>query len=147
MQISSRLTMAVHVMVFLDIVKSQGKITSDFLASSVNVNPVVIRRLLTQLKSAGLVEVSRGNDGIRLQKPLSEITMLDLYNAVECVENGTLFHFHDNPSGECPIGRNIRSVLDPKLDRIQHVMEEEMAQIFLSYISDEIREKLTAVKS
>ncbi len=138
--------MAVHVMVFLDIVKSQGKITSDFLAASVNVNPVVIRRLLIQLKSAALVEVSRGNDGIRLQRPLSEITMLDLYNAVECVEDGNLFHFHENPSGECPIGKNIRSVLDPRLERIQRVMENEMSLIPLSEISDGIREKLRSGK-
>ena len=42
MQISSRLTVAVHVLLCIEVFKDQRKVTSDFLASSVNVNPVVI---------------------------------------------------------------------------------------------------------
>ena len=53
MQISSRFTIAVHILICIETFKEDYKITSDFLASSVNVNPVVIRRLLQQLKKAG----------------------------------------------------------------------------------------------
>ena len=53
MQISSRFTVAVHVLICIEMFKNDHKVTSDFLASSVNANPVVIRRLLQQLKAAG----------------------------------------------------------------------------------------------
>ena len=43
MQISSRFTVAVHVLIYIEVFKDQQKITSDFLASSMNVNPVMIR--------------------------------------------------------------------------------------------------------
>ena len=98
MQISSRFTIAIHVLICIETFQDDYKVTSDFLASSVNVNPVVIRRLLQQLKKAGIVSVIRGSGGTKIEKPLNEITLLDIYYAVECVEEGELFHFHENPS-------------------------------------------------
>lgn len=129
MQISSRFTIALHIFACIDVFQNEYKLTSDFIASSVNVNPVVIRRLLQQLKAAGLVEVARGTGGCTLTRPTDEITFLDVYEAVECVEDGALFHFHENPSQICPVGRNIHHALDDKLERIQTAMENEMRRI------------------
>jgi len=126
MQISSRFTIAIHIFACINAFEKDCKITSDFLASSVNVNPVVIRRLLTQLKAAGLITVARGSGGTAIAKPLEEITFYDIYLAVECVEDNKLFHFHENPSMLCPVGRNIHNVLDDKLEQIQAAMEHEM---------------------
>lgn len=137
MQISSRFTIAIHIFACIDTFEKDYKITSDFLASSVNVNPVVIRRLLTQLKSAGLVTVTRGSGGAAIARPLDEITFLDIYNAVECVDNGELFHFHENPCQQCPVGRNIHDVLDDKLKRVQDALENEMKKIT---VADVIRD-------
>ena len=134
MQISSRLTMAVHIIVCIETFKNEYKITSNFLASSVNVNPVIVRKLLSQLKNAGIIDVARGSGGTTLSKPLSDITLLDLYNAVECVEKGQLFHFHENPNVKCPVGRNIHNVLDDKLFNIQRKMEEEMKNVTMEMI-------------
>ena len=126
MQISSRFTIAVHVLVCIETFKNDYKVTSDFLASSVNVNPVVIRRLLQQLKRAGIVEVVRGSGGASIKRPIQEITLLDVYRAVECVEEGELFHFHENPNPLCPVGKNIHAILDTRLETIQQAMEREM---------------------
>lgn len=63
MQISSRFTMAIHIFACIDTFEKDYKITSDFLAESVNVNPVIIRKLLSQLKGAGLITVKRGSGG------------------------------------------------------------------------------------
>ena len=63
MQISSRFTIAIHIFTCIDTFKDQYKLTSEFLAASVNVNPVVIRRILQQLKAAGLITVTRGSGG------------------------------------------------------------------------------------
>lgn len=145
MQISSRFTIAIHIFACIDTFEKDYKITSDFLAASVNVNPVVIRRLLTQLKAAGLITVARGTGGTAIAKPLEEITFYDVYLAVECVEDNELFHFHDNPSTACPVGRNIHKGLDDKLDRIQAAMENEMKSITIKDVRDNI-EKYIAME-
>ena len=134
MQISSRFTIAVHILICIETFKNDYKITSDFLASSVNVNAVVIRRLLQQLKKAGIINVKRGSGGAEMAKSPEEITLLDIYNAVECVEEGRLFHFHENPSQECPVGKNIHAVLDVRLEEIQKAMEREMRSISMQDI-------------
>ena len=126
MQISSRFTVALHIFTCVEVFKDEYKVTSDFLAGSINTNPVIIRKILTQLKNAGLIEVARGTGGITVTRPLSEITFFDVYQAIEPVENGDLFRFHENPNPECPVGRNIHALLDRKLQAIQSAMEDEM---------------------
>ena len=68
---------------------------TDFLAGSIHTNPVIIRKILTQLKAAGLISVARGTGGITVNRPLDEITFYDVYQAIEPLENGDLFHFHE----------------------------------------------------
>lgn len=139
MQISSRFTIAVHILICIETFKNDYKITSDFLASSVNVNAVVIRRLLQQLKKAGIINVKRGSGGAEMAKSPKEVTLLDIYNAVECVEEGKLFHFHENPSQECPVGKNIHAVLDVRLEEIQKAMEREMRSISIQDIINDTK--------
>ena len=102
-----------------------------------NVNPVVIRRLLQQLKKAGLVNVKRGSGGADTERPLDQITLLDVYNAVECVEEGKLFHFHEDPNPRCPVGKNIHALLDVRLEEIQEAMEREMRSVSIQNIMDD----------
>ena len=129
MQISSRFTIAIHILLCIKTFQEEHKVTSDLLASSVNTNPVIIRRLLQQLKQAGLVHVARGTGGASLAKPVESITLLDVYHAVACVDDGKLFHFHENPNPDCPIGRSIHAILDDRLEKIQSVMEEELRSV------------------
>ena len=143
MQISSRFTIAVHVLLCIENFKD-CKVTSEFLASSVNVNPVMIRRLLQQLKKAGIVSVKRGSGGAELGRPLREITLLDVYHAVECVEEGQLFHFHEHPNSLCPVGRNIHAVLDGRLEQIQQAMEREMASISMQDVMEDARKRMAS---
>lgn len=139
MQISSRFTLAVHIFACIDTFKDKYKVTSDFLAGSTNVNPVIVRKILGQLKAAGLVEVARGSGGAKITKPLNEITFLDIYNAVECVDKGELFHFHENPNTNCPVGRNIHHILDDKLMRVQNAMENELRSITLEDVKNDTK--------
>lgn len=143
MQISSRFTIAIHIFSCIIAFEQEKKITSEFLASSVEVNPVVIRKILLKLKSAGLVNVQRGTGGTAIARPLEEITFLNIYDAVECVDDEGLFHFHENPNGECPVGRNIHNVLDEKLRRIQEAMEREMDSITLADVKRDIEKYIS----
>ncbi len=131
MQISSRFTVALHIFTAVDVFKDDYKVTSDFLAKSIGTNPVIIRKLLSQLKNAGLIKVARGTGGIELTRDLSDISFYDVYQAIEPVENGNLFRFHDSPNPQCPVGRNIHALLDDKLADIQNAMEERMKKYTL----------------
>lgn len=137
MQISSRFTMAIHMFACIDTF-SDMKMTSDFMAGSIGTNPVIIRKLLGQLKAAGLVEVARGTGGVTITKPLDEITFFEVYKAVECAPDEELFHFHENPNQECPVGRNIHHVLDDKLSQVQKAMEDELSKITLEEVKNDI---------
>ena len=135
MQISSRFTIALHIFTCIETFKNDYKITSDFLAGSINTNPVIIRKILTQLKNAGLITVARGTGGISPTRPLKEISFYDVYQAIEPVENGDLFNFHSSPNPQCPVGKNIHALLDNKLKTIQLAMENEMKK----YTLDDLR--------
>lgn len=137
MQISSRFTLAVHILTCIKTFSESTKVTSDFLASSTNVNPVIVRKILGQLKKANIVDVARGSGGAVLAKPEGEITFLDIYKAVDCVGNGELFHFHENPNPLCPVGRNIHAVLDDRLIKVQQAMEKELASVTLKDVLDD----------
>lgn len=135
MQISSRFTIATHMLIILALEGKKQKLTSDILAGSVGVNPVIIRKTLSQLKNAGLISVARGTGGADIIKDLEDISLFDIYCAVECLgKSGQLFRFHDKPNPECPIGKNIHNVLDTRLEAIQKAMEAELAQTSLAEV-------------
>ena len=145
MQISSRFTIALHILTCIEEFKNDYKITSDFLASSINVNPVVIRRILQKLKSAGIITVARGNVGnMEINRDLKDITFYDVYKAVDCVDDEGHFHFHENPNPLCPVGRNIHNVLDNRLNAVQKAMENEMKK---STLADVINETSQLIKN
>ena len=129
MQFSSRLSIAVHILLAIVAFEGKEKTTSVFLARSVNVNPVIIRNTLGQLKAAGLITVKAGEGGSSLAKAAKDITLLDVFDAVEKEEE--LFHFHENPNPECPVGKNVHAVLDQRLFSIQEAMRERMKSITL----------------
>lgn len=136
MQFSSRLPIAVHILLAIVEFEGKEKTTSTFLAGSVNVNPVIIRNTLGQLKAAELVTVKAGEGGASLAKEPKDITLMDVFDAVEKEE--ALFHFHENPNPECPVGKNVHAVLDSKLFAIQEAMREKMESITLQDLIDDL---------
>ena len=137
MQISSRFTMAIHMFACIDTFSNQ-KMTSDFMAESIGTNPVIVRKILQQLKAAGLVEVARGTGGVKVTKPFDQITFLDVYRAVECAPEEELFHFHENPNPKCPVGKNIHGILDKRLLKVQSAMEEKLSKMTLEYVKKDM---------
>lgn len=143
MQITSRFTIAVHAMLCITHFSRTHKVTSGFIAGSVNTNPVVIRRILGQLKEAGLIRVEAGVGGAFLAKAPEDITLLDIFNAVECVD-GPLFHFHESPNPKCPVGRSIHPVLDSTLADIQRTLENRLAQTTLLDMENKVLSSVQA---
>lgn len=126
MKITSKFTMAIHIITAIDYFKDEYAVTSKFLAGSIGANPVIIRNIMGELKEAGIISISKGKSGIELAKTLENITFYDVYKAVDSVKEEGLFRYHGNLNPECPVARNIQSAMDDKLDAVQEAMEKEL---------------------
>ncbi|EEP27922.1 Rrf2 family transcriptional regulator [Shuttleworthella satelles] len=142
MQITSKFTIAVHIITAIDYFKDSEKVTSNFLAGSVGANPVIVRNVMGNLKESGIIEISQGKSGISLAKGLDEITFYDVYKAVDCVDGEGLFRFHENPNIKCPVGRNIHLAMDEKLQRVQDTMENELRHITIADVAADIKKEV-----
>ncbi|MGG3560050.1 Rrf2 family transcriptional regulator [Neobacillus rhizosphaerae] len=140
MSISSRFAVGIHILSLIEYNKD-GVSSSEFLAGSVNTNPAVIRKLMGMLKNAGLITVRPGVAGAELAKDLSEITLLDVYKAVNVVQDKELFSVHDNPNPSCPVGRNIQNTIVPLFSAAQLALEKTLANVTIEDVVNGIKEK------
>ena len=141
MQIGSKFTIGVHIITAIDYFQEMERVNSEFLAGSIGVNPVIVRTVISQLREAGIVQTQRGSSGAKLTKRLDEITLYDIYKAVGSVDAAEgLFHFHEQPNPDCPVGKNIHKVLDRHLMDAQKAMEDVLRQTTLAEIVDDTRQ-------
>ena len=134
MQITSKFTAAVHILTCIEVFGGEMRVTSDFLSGSTGVNAVIVRNVLGQLREAGIVETRQGSGGAHIAKPTGEITLYDIYRAIECTDDTGLFRFHENPNAKCPVGRNIQKVMDSRLEAAQAALENELKLTTLAEI-------------
>ncbi len=132
---NSRLSVAIHILSLIAS-KPYEQITSDSIAESVNTNPVVIRRMCGLLKKGGILTSRAGISGATLLKSPADITLLNIYLAVQ--SKSEWFAIHDHPNHHCPIGSKIHPTLNNAFSTIQQSMERELAQITLQDIMDEM---------
>jgi len=126
---NSRLTIAAHALAWMGLNERMGGevATSEQIAHSVNTNPVVIRRLLGELREAGFVESRRGaGAGWLLTRPTESISLAEVYQAVE---DGPLFALHPaTPNQQCPVGHGIRAALTPVYDGVEEALRAQLAR-------------------
>ncbi|OAS89057.1 MULTISPECIES: Rrf2 family transcriptional regulator [Metabacillus] len=137
MSISSRFAVGIHILALIELNK-EGITSSEFLASSVNTNSAVIRKLMGMLKNAGLIEVKPGIAGAKLSKKLYDITLFDVYKAVNVVQEKELFSVHENPNPKCPVGRNIQNTIEPLFTSAQLAMEKVLRSVTLEDVVKDI---------
>ncbi|MEU8832426.1 Rrf2 family transcriptional regulator [Streptomyces sp900116325] len=129
---NSRLTIAAHALAWIGLYQRQGHevATSEQIGSSANTNPVVIRRLLGELRRAGLVESRRGVvAGWSLTRGLESMTLLDVY---EAVEDGPLFAMHRAaPDEGCVVGHGIQPAMQGVYAGIEETLRSELARVTL----------------
>lgn len=140
MQVSTKFTIAIHILAAAEYFEGDYKITSSFLSNSIGSNPVIIRNIMSDLQSAGIIETKRGTGGITVSRPLNEISFLDVYNAVETNNSSELFKFHEHTNPNCPVGRVIHEALGKELGNIQTEFEKELKKRKVSEVYDEIVE-------
>jgi len=128
MSISSRFSVGIHILSLL-VVNKEVVNSSEYIARSVNTNPVVIRKIMGLLKNAGLVNVRPGVAGAELSRELSEITLFDIYKAVNVVNEKELFSIHDNPNPDCPVGKNLQATIEPVFALAQLALEKVLREV------------------
>jgi Rrf2 family protein len=129
--------MAVHVLTVLAY-KEGDRVTSVFLAGSVNTNPVIIRRLLLSLQRARLVETCKGaGSGSRLSRSPGRINLAEVYRAVEEVE--PFAAPSRKPNDACPVGHCIRKALNRIFASAESAMEHDLEQTNLADVINAVK--------
>lgn len=129
--------MAVHVLTVLAY-KEGDRVTSTFLAGSVNTNPVIIRRLLLALQQARLVETGKGaGSGSRLSRSPARINLAEIYRAVEDVE--PFATPPRKPNAACPVGNCIRHALEAVFTSAQKALEKDLEQTTLAGLINQVK--------
>ncbi|HEV7768778.1 MAG TPA: Rrf2 family transcriptional regulator [Thermoanaerobaculia bacterium] len=136
---SSRFATAVHILTLLAGADDEP-LTSDYVAGSVNTNPVVIRRLLGVLVKAGLVTSTPGGaGGSRLARDARKITLFDVYDAVE---SGGLFGTHSQrPNPKCPVGRNIAELLARRVETAESAAAASLRKTTVADLFGEVKKR------
>ncbi len=131
------MSVGIHLLTVLAL-KRDEPLTSEFLAGSVNTNPVVIRRLLGSLREAGIVDSRTGvGGGWTLQVDPDRITLLDILHAVEPHEEPFGLH-HSTPNPECPCGQHIVSVLCETYQEVRDAKDRVLKGITVADITRKI---------
>jgi Rrf2 family protein len=139
MAANSKFAVAVHALSVLGYFGEEF-MTSEVVASSVNTNPVVIRRLLSSLRRARLVESQTGNQGgLRLTRKPEQITLLDIYRALET--DGFMAIHANSENKKCPVSRNIKPVLDSVFAATEHAVDETLKRTTLADLIRVIRKE------
>jgi Rrf2 family protein len=140
MAANSQFSIAVHVLTMLAQARDEN-LKSDRIAKSVNTNAVVIRRLLSQLGHAQLVVSQTGAaGGTKLARCPNEINLAEIYKAVSCGEVFALHH--RGPNMDCPVGRNIESILCNLKKEIDRSLCEKLSQYTLQSIIEKISSEM-----
>lgn len=137
MQLSVKCSVAVHCLIFIHEAQGRAKVTSALLAQSTGTNPVVIRNILSALKKAGLITVARGTGGAALCRAPEEITLYQIYSALEPKGLTGLIGIHACDQRPCPVARNIRQVLQGPYHKVEDAIRQAMEEVTLSSMLDQ----------
>ena len=137
MQISMKCSVAVHCLIFIHEAKGIAKVTSNLLAESTGSNPVVIRNILSALKKAGLITVPRGTGGAELCADPSQITLYQIYSALEPNGVTSIIGIHPCDGRPCPVAQNIRNVLKTPYHKIEDAVKKAMEEVTLQSMIDD----------
>lgn len=136
MAANHQLAVATHILLVLAHIPGEfrnehGLVSSDVVASSVNTNAVVVRRVVAQLARSGLVRSHSGKGGgLELGRPANRITLLDVHLALD---EPAVFAYKANlPSQRCPVGSKVIGVLSPVFADVQTSLHKSLKKTTLA---------------
>ncbi|MCD8328944.1 MAG: Rrf2 family transcriptional regulator [Ruminococcus sp.] len=140
MCVSKRFPLAVHSLLFVAVLSPKKRVTSALVAESTRSNPVTVRNIFLNLSDSGLLIASAGkNGGVRLAREPKNITLWDIYQAVELKDVNKIFNMYEG-SGTCPIGKNFYKILHPHMVSASNAMKADMERVTLETLMSELKE-------
>lgn len=139
MKLDSRLSSVLHVL--LHMASKDAPVPSEVLSRYLGTNPVVVRRTMGGLREAGLVRSGRGKGGgWTLSRPLSEITLRDVYAALG---EPPLFAFGNrNETPDCLVEQAVNARVDDAMRDAEARLLERFSTITLADLEEDFRERL-----
>lgn len=138
----TKFSSAIHTLML--IAESKSPLTSEQIANSVGTNASYIRKVIGLLKKQGMIESHRGISGFVLKPKPKELTLLQIYQAVNDRKRPRLFDLHQNPNVQCVVGRYIRPVLTDMFAEIENAFAHTLAGKTLADCIGGIRKGLEA---
>ena len=133
---NTRFAVAVHILTLLAAQDAEPA-TSEMIAGSVNTNPSLIRRLLSQLAQSGITTSQMGaGGGALLARSADSITLLDVYRAV--AEGRDVIPMHAAPNLKCPVGRNIQAALEIRIHDAEKALHDELASTTIADLGGDV---------
>ncbi|MCD7958666.1 MAG: Rrf2 family transcriptional regulator [Ruminococcus sp.] len=141
MRVSKRFPMAVHSVLFVAVHSPIRRVTSTLVAESIEANPVTIRTLFLDLSEKGILETTAGkNGGVRMKREPKDITLWDIYQAVETDDIREIFKIYEGNCA-CPIAKNLSVVLYSHMASAVEAMKAEMEKVIVEALIAELKEK------
>ncbi len=135
MNTNQRFAMSIHALTLL--ASSKDPLTSEMIASSVDTNPVVIRRMMASLRQHGLVKSKPGaHGGWRLLREPQQIGLSEVY---QCLSEDDVLSIHSHPNKDCPIGGKIKGVLQKVFGEAQVGLENALGTHTIADILEDVR--------
>lgn len=144
MKFSTRVSDAVHILAFIALNRNES-LTSQRIAESIRTNPGCVRQLMVSLRRYGIMTSVQGHARPALSRAPADISLLDIYRAVE--GGKPLLHLDTHTNPECGVGVNIQLALQDYFDKVQNRAEDEMSRITLQDVLDRYEEKLRLLPS
>ena len=136
---------ATHVMTMLALAQrsQEEPVPATACAFSLGTNPVVVRRLVGDLRDAGLVSVARGaGGGVRLARPADEVTLADVACAVQADEIGLARYAPGCPSGDCRVAPHIAAEVTARVAQAEAAMRAQLATVTLESLVSHVNHRM-----
>ena len=122
---------------------SDHAVTAPEMAFSIGTNPVVVRRLVAQLRDAGLVEVARGaGGGVRLARPAEAITLADVAAATDTAAPRLARYAPGSPSPECRVAPHIAEEVTSRCADAEAALLDQLATVTLASLAHNVNTHL-----
>jgi Rrf2 family protein len=133
--ISGKFAITTHILTLLSKFPNEY-LSSEYIAGSINLNPVLVRKEISNLKKNHIVESKEGkNGGTRLLKPAAEITLLEIFKMTFDTVN--LGYAKNQPNPDCPVGKKINENLDLLYADINEKINTQLSTITLENFSNQ----------
>ncbi|WP_460141626.1 Rrf2 family transcriptional regulator [Pseudomonas sp. S2_E01] len=142
MRNDTRLSRMLHVLIHM--ARQDKPATSDTMAQMLGTNPVVVRRTMALLKEQGYVRSEKGHrGGWTLAKPLADITLLDIHQALGSASVFAIGLATDHP--QCLVEQAVNAALTDAFDAAQSLLLERLGDVTLEQLANDFEGRFQAL--